>query len=243
MNKSSLTIPLISKILIAFIVLCLISTLIPLFLFIYYFRDQSISNNIADWGTFGDFFGGMLNILISLISLIVLGYLTYLVGKQSIEENERMNIWLRKLDAYDSLANHAPGLKKFIYEISRLHKRMTALTLRGISENELENIKNEICQKYDYFVDFYDFLHSFSLRYSHLFNYDFDCEEFNRIILNGQYLDDYFKKSRESIEHSKNYVFDFDQNISNLFFKDLDNFYDKLKEELKQTKSNKKSLP
>ncbi|NYB31532.1 hypothetical protein [Pantoea agglomerans] len=51
------------------------------------FRESKISSNPSDWGVLGDYFGGVLNPLISLFTLIFL-VKTYLTQKQEIQLNE-----------------------------------------------------------------------------------------------------------------------------------------------------------
>ncbi|SMB40894.1 exported hypothetical protein [Serratia proteamaculans] len=51
------------------------------------FRNFSISNNPADWGVLGDYFGGVLNPLISIVTLFFL-IKTYLSQKQELHQSE-----------------------------------------------------------------------------------------------------------------------------------------------------------
>lgn len=56
--------------------------------YIYNFRGHSISDDPAQWGQVGDYFGGILNPIISLISLIVLTYLSISVSRIEDQRNE-----------------------------------------------------------------------------------------------------------------------------------------------------------
>ncbi|HCR2080175.1 TPA: hypothetical protein ONC71_003890 [Enterobacter kobei] len=55
--------------------------------YILNFRSSSISNNPSDWGVLGDYFGGILNPLISLITLFFL-IKTYLSQKEELIQSE-----------------------------------------------------------------------------------------------------------------------------------------------------------
>ena len=55
--------------------------------YILNFRNSSISNNPSDWGVLGDYFGGILNPLISLITLFFL-IKTYLSQKEELHQTE-----------------------------------------------------------------------------------------------------------------------------------------------------------
>lgn len=60
----------------------LIGILLP---YIYTFSNATLSTNPTDWGVFGDYIGGILNPIFSLINIILLVYLTYLVSKKDDE--------------------------------------------------------------------------------------------------------------------------------------------------------------
>lgn len=51
--------------------LCIIAVATPIFFYVKDFYELPRSTNPADWGTFGDFFGGILNPILSLLTLIV----------------------------------------------------------------------------------------------------------------------------------------------------------------------------
>jgi len=55
--------------------------------YILNFRSSPISNNPSDWGVLGDYFGGILNPLISLITLFFL-IKTYLSQKEELIQSE-----------------------------------------------------------------------------------------------------------------------------------------------------------
>lgn len=69
--------------LIAFFVFCM---LIVIGSYIYNFRNNSVSNSPSDWGALGDYFGGVVNPLISLITLFFL-IKTYLSQKEELRQS------------------------------------------------------------------------------------------------------------------------------------------------------------
>lgn len=89
------------KFVICSIIVIALTFLIIIGLFIFNFTNQNISNEIEHWGAFGDFMGGTFNTVISLASLAVLGYLTYVVSKESSEENKKQHLLNKRLEIYD----------------------------------------------------------------------------------------------------------------------------------------------
>ena len=66
-------------------ILVIVAALLP---FIIRFYSHTISDKQEHWGQFGDYFGGILNPIISLISLIVLTYISISVYKIEDQRNE-----------------------------------------------------------------------------------------------------------------------------------------------------------
>ena len=60
-------------------------TFIALTAYLWKFNDGTFSTNKGDWGTFGDYFGGILNPLAGVVSLILLSHVSLQVAK--IDEN------------------------------------------------------------------------------------------------------------------------------------------------------------
>jgi len=61
--------------------------------YIINFRGMSISSQTQDWGTFGDYFGGILNPIIGIMNLVLLVYITFLISdtEESRSQNELNN--------------------------------------------------------------------------------------------------------------------------------------------------------
>ena len=66
---------------------------IPIVIYLIKFRKYTISEDPADWGTFGDYLGGVLNPILALIGLFItvaLAYLSAKWNKTTILKQERM---------------------------------------------------------------------------------------------------------------------------------------------------------
>lgn len=91
--------------------------LTPIAFFVSYFNDNAISDQIERWGQFGDYFGGLLNPIISLASLVTLGYLTYLVNNLSSRDDKRLFLLQMKMKAYDELVTKISEMNLMIYDM------------------------------------------------------------------------------------------------------------------------------
>lgn len=199
-----------------------------------------MSNNISDWGTFGDFFGGTLNTLISGISLIVLGYLTHLVAKQSNEENKKNNLLLRKLDVFDELTSYQPELNIFIGDFIRFLNIINKdFKTPFLTPEKRLHYELELSKKNGFFIELYYYLYSFKNRYGHLFNYNFSSPEYVRLITNGEIMIKFFENNRTLLElkevrdSEKLDDVELDVNTYEIFLGDLAIFIHKLRKELK----------
>lgn len=215
------------------LILSIIIFITPIGIFVFNFWKQDISHDITRWGAFGDFFGGILNTIISLISLIVLGYLTYLIGKQSNEENKKTNILLRKLDAFNELTSFLPNLRYFAFELIRLKENLNYFSNEKTKDIiKYENSKLELCTKIEYFFNFFNFLISYETRFYHLFEYNFAQKDYINLIDNGNKLNDYFILLRKRIELNISDEVLYDDKTVDTFFNLFDIFIVNLRKEL-----------
>jgi hypothetical protein len=67
--------------------ICFIIILIIILAFIINFSSQAISDKVSDWGTFGDYFGGLLNPIIGVLNLIALVYISFVISKLEEKRN------------------------------------------------------------------------------------------------------------------------------------------------------------
>jgi hypothetical protein len=222
------------KIAIKILLGCFLSLLfIPCLWFIINFKEHNISNQISDWGSFGDFFGGTINILISLFSLIILSYLTFLVSEQSNKENKKVNILLRRFDAYDKLSAYFPNINRFIFEI---HRSVTLLN-KKLEEDKrdiesIEEVKKRLYSKVDFFSEFYHFLYAFGLRYGHLFEYDFKSNFHTAVLENAKRVCSHFESIESTFEIGKENYIPYNHDLTLKLFEDLAKVINLLREEL-----------
>ncbi|MCK0147767.1 hypothetical protein MWU78_19090 [Arenibacter sp. F26102] len=121
----------------------IIAILIPTVLFVLQFKSYSISNSIAEWGSFGDYFGGILNPIISFASLVLLGYITVIVAKNSNKENYILNVKLRRMDAYKELTEFSPTLNSLATALSDFFDQTEfILNFHNASLDEIINNNN-----------------------------------------------------------------------------------------------------
>lgn len=64
-----------------FVVTSILAISIPFIFFIFYFKDQQISTDVANWGDFGSYIGGAVGIMIALANLVILIVITIQVNK------------------------------------------------------------------------------------------------------------------------------------------------------------------
>lgn len=117
--------------------------------YIINFRNIPISDQTSDWGSFGDYFGGILNPLIGLINLAALIYIAYIVEKAEAKRNDD------SLDAQRVIALIAIRQKAVLDFSSMMDKVHMNLTDWEGYENTMTAIPAQ--------------LHSFVLSYHHLF--------------------------------------------------------------------------
>jgi len=209
----------------------------PIFFFVYNFRSYEISNETIHWGVFGDFIGGILNPIISLANLLILGYLTYLVSKQSNIENKKLFLLQQKMLAYQDLV-------KNFKEINLLPKRMSQFKSKfNVSEAIPINKRGEffiqetfkLNEMLNVFSDFYYTLKTFDLRYGHLFEYDFDKSAFKNLLREAKNMNDTFDKFQFGLtENDNNFQdLDIDTNFFNKkYLKYLEDFINEIRSEL-----------
>lgn len=174
-------------------VVMVVSLIIPILCFWLKFRFFNFSSNISDWGNFGSYIGGVITPIISIYSMIILGYITYLLSENSNEENRKLHILQKKLDAYEEFTkffprfNQAPLKLKYILEgVARDINEI------GTDKELLKKESERIFLQVEFFVEFYYFLFNFNLRYGHLFKYNFESNDFKQALsLSRQIKDDY----------------------------------------------------
>lgn len=120
--------------------------------YIYTFADSQLSHNPDAWGTFGDFLGGTLNPMISLINLSVTIWIALTLNKYSARLHQQQ---------------------------IQTQKELTLIQIRSEAFKELRKDFNEAFAKWDtdkthapYVIDCINVLDSFLEAYSKLFKLD-----------------------------------------------------------------------
>ncbi len=196
------------------IMLCISVTVVIIVLLIFFinFKNQSFSNRISDWGAFGDYFGGVLNSSISFISLLILSFLTYLISKQSSQDDKENNLLMRKMDAYDKLTSYIPIINR---SLSQIPKSTLLISNEKINEFSLKENKDEIYKCIRDFSEAHHFIFVFKARYGHVFNYNFDSKEFQNLIKSSSKLNEYLNSIKESFDLNEFTLTNIDDGIEN----------------------------
>lgn len=140
------------KIGILLIILLLIS---PVLTYIFAFHSFKISNQPSEWGTFGDFIGGVINPLIALLTLLVTIYIAIEISKLEDKRSE----------------------KTIDFEKRRFLNELRESEYRRITY-ELQEVSNAVAEKKGSDQIFRALLHigHFQIYNSHLFPFILDAE-------------------------------------------------------------------
>ncbi len=77
-----------SRIIFALLIFCIILSFTALISFIINFSDHPLSDKIETWGQFGDYFGGVLNPILSLVNILVFVTLTITIQEITNKNNK-----------------------------------------------------------------------------------------------------------------------------------------------------------
>jgi hypothetical protein len=231
------------------LMLGIVLIVIPVIIYIIHFRKLDISNDVNDWSTFTDYISGILNPIIGLISLILLGYITYLVGVIGSKENKNLFVLQKKLEAYDEFASWLPvvtnnydKLNKILHDVDTAYKKAIA-----DSTNQIHNItiNNDYLLEIDSLSKFNNFLNYFPLRYSHFFSYDFESDEYKGLRGIFIYIKELFTNKFNGYINRKEYNRDFKiiENVSSDLFESLNKVLEEFHKEFEGLKLNEKKKP
>lgn len=210
-------------------------------IFIINFSGQHYSTNIADWGTFGDFLGGVLNPFISLISLMLIAFLTiYITGR----EGQRQFYLSKKVEAYGELMSYYSKLNFLKFSLfSKIVIIKKQEHDKKIHEYIREN-KDMLIRDINTFDDFDTYLRVFDIKYSHIFDYDFKNHEYEKLKDECFGVNSVLETIKGHIEGGSTGFF-IDLEFYEGFYLGLQVFVDRLKEEVdpKAGKTYPKLLP
>lgn len=116
--------------------------IIPIGLYWYNFRDYELSKNPEDWGVFGDYIGGVYNVL----TTVVLFFITYYLNKTDRRKTIQINAAEELLSAVENLET-----KKDSRSLSNLVKKMdkNKYRLPEMILDKLETLHNNMVEYLD----------------------------------------------------------------------------------------------
>jgi hypothetical protein len=165
-----------------FIVISIIVLILPVILFLFNFRHQTISVIQNDWADFSSYFSGILTPIISILSLIILIYIYLLIQKQSSEENHKLFRLQRRIQAYDELLDYLPTLGSLFLRFEQINLIFTNKVYENDPEKKLLLAFEEMKSISGWFSKFHFFLKNFYPRYSHLFNQDINNSTYKNLL-------------------------------------------------------------
>lgn len=168
-----------------------ISILTVFGLYILNFHDHEISKNPEEWGQFGDYIGGVLNALVSVLNLILITYLTVKIAK--IDEDRSKN----------NLKDSVKPLGLFSYEVS---KNSLKIELHNVGLGPLILKELKIFDDIKEHSDFKEFIEKHTLSYRPNFSVTKSTTEEGTIIRKDDYLsiiDMQIDENSDGIEYAK----------------------------------------
>lgn len=164
--------------------------LIPIIVFLLFFGKKDVSQDLSVWASFGDYIGGTVNTVLSLISLIILGYLTKILNNQSNEENKKINVLLKRYDSYDKLSSYLTDI-----ETVHIKLRIDLDKVYSTKDNTLKELYfNKMEERVNIYFDLLALLKTFPYRFGHLFKYDFNSNNYYDLVSNAEAVKELFKK-------------------------------------------------
>lgn len=221
----------------AFAVILLI-ILTPALVFFSRFKNFQLSTNMTDWSAFGSYFGGITGSIISFFSLLILGYITYMVGKNSTKENKNLFIYKKRIEAYDELIKLMPQINSFPVRTAKLKFKLKfgELIDRDKTPESLYEKYIDLLDCFNFYPDFHYFLYNFNARYNHIFKYDFNSKSYKDLLnfsenFNNSILSRYNDFDPQMKSHDDNKIdLDFESFIE--MHKHLVTFINEIKKEL-----------
>ncbi len=117
------------------------------------FSSHEISNSPADWGALGDYFGGILNPLISIFTMFFL-IKTYFTQRRELEESEALNreqmriqvLQAKISSSYELMSVYRHELDRSVYS---WQKNLVFISLEGneIPPGDNKGYRNEVVGK------------------------------------------------------------------------------------------------
>lgn len=230
----------IEKVLKWFLIPTFLGVLLIILIFLSYFSKQNVSTDISLWGTFGDFFGGILNPFISLISLLLIAFLTIFITSK---ENQKQFYLEKKIEAYGELMNYFTKLKFIEQSVFKEIAVINSLEGDELKTKVIIAHKAKIINGINFFDEFDAYIKVFSIKYDHIFDYDFNNKEFTKLVDDSFRVNSVLEAVKGHLENNDlkiELVKDFEEP----FYTRLKVFVQRLKEEVApNSRKNKSKLP
>ena len=180
-------------------------------IFVFNFYGTGLSSDISHWGATGDYIGGLINPFVAFLNLLVLGFLTYVVSKQSSEESKNIFMLQQKIEAYRVIGDHLPKINQIMPIFSRKADEIKYLVsmdkhpeINKIAVDKVLNLSEMVYT----FMDFHYELYTFKARFSHVFVYSFDSDGYKRLLKESSNMLDRLKEYYDAIMRGKKDVID-----------------------------------
>lgn len=189
------------------------------------------SNDLNHWSAFGNYVGGVVNTIVSVASLLMIGFITIMLGKD--KDDYRFE---RRNDAYDHLMNYIPRINLtpvLAGQIIRDSNRSLSLLneeLNELQENlnpkyvhdfkSITNRKNQILHEFVknyneqivFFREYELFLMNYYARYSHIFKKNAfkgnHKSEYNNLVESAKEVVDCLELARDVVIKKTNKTID-----------------------------------
>ena len=166
---------------ITFFIIFMISIIIPIIFYVYYFGNIEISTNTNKWAEFGSYFGGVLSPIIALFSTIILGLLTYELSKNNSTENLNLFKLQQKILAYQEISKMTSEIHKAENNVNIYNDLMVKLGKVG----EKQLAAEQYIKAMEYLTTSVSELTirvvNFPINYGHLFKYNFESENYKNL--------------------------------------------------------------
>lgn len=175
--------------------------------FVLTFSGSGISSDLSDWALFGDYFSGAVNTTVSIISVIILAYITVLIPRLDSRENQKLFIQQKKIEAYDEFAKHFTLIQTIPERVASQKKLMANLSNVESDIKRGKEILNagfqELSHSVEQFRETYHFIYNYGIRYAHIFEYDFRSDEFGMIIDTSKKLMEHLESNLHGLSQGK----------------------------------------
>jgi len=184
----------------------LLISIIPITFYFIHFFCNGISKNPEDWALFGDYVGGVSNLILGVCNIIITAYIAYLIGKVDKKRHKKQKE-LDNLRHQQSLDLQEKLFERNLKE--NAYKEFNIL----INSNKISPYETK--EYLEYLYDFYFKISNYYFTNSHIFDSIKKCE-----------LE---RKTSEILNKLITDLDDFDQN-KGIYYKDKKNMIDIFKE-------------